>query len=401
MVTIPPCLSWNYRISKLTKSGPSSCDSSLNTGDVFSSKATETHTEITLLPIEVTLSPAIIQNELVTLVHLMSLIKEYFIGSNSSSNTSQTQTNIIPGSRQFFKCNIPSFHCSYQIPMDSNASLLVSRGTALKPSHGGCTYHSPRRGTALIGLELKYFHLEYFDKYPLRPSTWKDNNDPRFKELTLTFDCLSIFAQGAVDYNPTPIQMTFFKLLGGVGNDNSTPSTTVEIRYKGTASKSDKNYLVNDAHHFPQYHPILLTKPRQQTASTVNQKGSSYYSAVADTMLERARQCDDIFQLSIPQLMVDVSVSEQNCLLQILSEFSLPAGPSSLSAHDDDDELNTSLLACNIVFHRSILWLHNEEASSLLIVLDNCNFHIVRSPKYGIMQCRILTSDFTLCEGRQ
>jgi hypothetical protein len=52
----------------------------------------------------------------------------------------------------------------------------------------------------LIGLELKFFHLEYFDKYPLRPSTWNDNNDPCFKELTLTFDCLSIFAQGAVDY---------------------------------------------------------------------------------------------------------------------------------------------------------------------------------------------------------
>jgi hypothetical protein len=106
-----------------------------------------------------------------------------------------------------------------------------------------------------------------------------------YKKLLLLcrhpFDCLSIFAQGAVDYNPTPIQMTFFKLLGGVGNDNSTPSTTVEIRYKGTASKSDKNNLVNDAHHFPGYHPILLTKPRQQTASTVNQKGSSYYSAVA------------------------------------------------------------------------------------------------------------------------
>jgi hypothetical protein len=85
--------------------------------------------------------------------------------------------------------------------------------------------------------------------------------------------------------------MTYFKLLGGIGNDNSTPSTTVEICYKGTASKSDNINLVNDAHHFPHYHPILLTKPRQQSASIVNQKGSSYYSSVADTMLERARQC--------------------------------------------------------------------------------------------------------------
>lgn len=396
MVTIPPCLSWNYRVSKLTKSGPSSCDSSTSSADVFSSKATETQMEITFLPIEVTLSHAVIQNELTTLVHMVPLIKEYFI--ISSSRTSQSEANLIPGSRQNFKCTIPSVHCIYQIPLDSNVSLLVSRGAVLIPSHSGCSHHSPRKGTALIGLELKCIHLDYLDKNPLRPSTCNMNNGARFREITVEFDSLSVFVDGSVACN-TPKHMTFFKLLGGGGIDNSTPSTTVEIRYKRNLFKGEKINLVNDVHHFPHYHPILLTKPRQQSASAVNQNGSSYYATVADTMLERARQCEDIFQVSIPQLIVDINVYERDCLLQILSEISLPTSPSSLTTSDDDDELHTSLLACNIMLNRSILWLHNEEASSLLAVLDSCNVHFVKSAKCGIMQCRVLTNDFTLYEG--
>jgi hypothetical protein len=394
MVTIPPCITWNYRTTKLTKSGPSS-STSTNASNSSSSEATATETfmEITLLPAEVILSPTVITSELSALVHLISVIKDHC----SSSSSAQSQSKVIPGSRQIYKCNIPSLSCYYQLPMDTDMSSLLSRGyCTASTSTGNYSYYPPERGTASIGLELKTFFLDFQDKCLLRPSSNNNNNTnhAHLKEFCITFDQLSIFAQGSGNHD-TPKRMDFVKCLGGSGHDNSSPSTTMEIRYKCTNSDSDHNKQDTHVHHFPYSHPISLAKAPQESTSRINQKSSWYYAAVADKMLKKAKQCNDIVQVSIPLLIVDVTVNERNCLLKILSDIVVPKSSSS------SGKSLTALVAVNVTCHRSILWLHNDNASSLLLVLDSFKFHTVKSPQCGIMQCRMLTHDFTLFEGNK
>lgn len=319
---------------------------------------------------------------------------------------------IVPCSRELLKCHVPSILC--YLPISSShdqTESFVSRGIVIGNLEDRIS------SAAVIGLEFKSFQLDVRNFTKLRPDN--SNNCQLCKDTIVIFESASLFARCTAVENERRItrRMDVLKLSSDTETDKA-----IELKYNCRGDDNSSAFQNNYASHhlFPYCYPISLAKAPQEILSVPHTSKSSDdgrhgSSRIASDMLERAKRCGDILQVSVPLLVVDVAVHERILLLEILSGILLSSASFEVQKKQprSDDFKVSPLVGISITCHRSVLLLLEDNATlksssststrggAFVMVVDSTKFHTVISSEIGMMQCRVLVHDFALYEAHR
>lgn len=150
---------------------------------------------------------------------------------------------------------------------------------------------------------------------------------------------------------------------------------------------------------FPSVPSIVSTDRKNEGSSGIRSKRPQ------ETMLKNAIQCNTSLELSIPSLIIDLSLDERKYIISILNSILKSNDESSYDKSYSDANFSVGVvMQCQqliCILHEATHSTNNVESfKSFVSIFDVFRSHVCWSSKRGLDQARIISQDMTLYEGK-